>query len=105
VYVFIAFLSRLITSLGHQCQSATTKLKENLQNKSKRVKICNNTGITSENWIYCYVSWSWYTWWLSSQVYHMQWRTQEISEGGQSFVTIVWRHKSTLGEVPKARPC
>jgi len=21
-----------------------------------------------------------------------------------SFVTIVWRHKSTLGEVPKARP-
>jgi len=23
---------------------------------------------------------------------------------GQSFVTIVWRHKSTLGEVPKARP-
>jgi len=33
-----------------------------------------------------------------------QWRTQKISEGGQSFVTIVWRHKSTLGEVPKARP-
>jgi len=24
--------------------------------------------------------------------------------GGPSFVTIVWRHKSTLGEVPKARP-
>jgi len=33
-----------------------------------------------------------------------QWRTQKISEGGPSFVTIVWRHKSTLGEVPKARP-
>jgi len=28
-----------------------------------------------------------------------QWRTQKFSEGGQSFVTIVWRHKSTLGEV------
>ena len=35
---------------------------------------------------------------------HQQWCTQKISEGGQSFVTIVWRHKSTLGEVPKARP-
>jgi len=34
----------------------------------------------------------------------MQWRTQKISEGGPSFVTILWRHKSTLGEVPKARP-
>ena len=34
---------------------------------------------------------------------YAQWRTQKISEGGQSFVTIVWRHKSTLGEVPKAR--
>jgi len=33
-----------------------------------------------------------------------QWRTQKISEGVQSFVTIVWCHKSTIGEVPKARP-
>ena len=33
-----------------------------------------------------------------------QWRTQKISDGGASFVTIVRRHKSTLGEVPKARP-
>jgi len=28
-----------------------------------------------------------------------QWRGQNISEGGAKF-----RHKSTLGEVPKARP-
>jgi len=34
----------------------------------------------------------------------IQWRTSKLSEGGQSFFTIVWRHKSTLGEVPKARP-
>jgi len=27
----------------------------------------------------------------------------ENFRGGPSFVTIVWRHKSTLGEVPKAR--
>jgi len=33
-----------------------------------------------------------------------QWRTQKISKGGQSFVTIVWRHKLTVGEVPNARP-
>jgi len=33
-----------------------------------------------------------------------QWRRQKISEGGQSFITIVWRHESTLGEVPKACP-
>jgi len=33
-----------------------------------------------------------------------QWGTQKISEGGESFVTIVSRHKSTLGEVPKTRP-
>ena len=32
-----------------------------------------------------------------------QWRKQKISGGG-NFVAIVWRHKSTLGEVPKARP-
>jgi len=24
--------------------------------------------------------------------------------GGPSFVTIMWRHTSTLGEVPKTRP-
>jgi len=41
---------------------------------------------------------------------HSQWRTQKISEGygqvsSQSCdVTIVWRHKSTSGEVPTARP-
>jgi len=29
---------------------------------------------------------------------------RKFPRGGQSFVTIVWRHKSTLGEVPKARP-
>jgi len=39
---------------------------------------------------------------------YWQWRTQKISEGGQVSsqscdVTIVWRHKSTLGEMPKAR--
>jgi len=28
----------------------------------------------------------------------------ENFRGGESFVTIVWRHKSNLGEVPKARP-
>jgi len=33
----------------------------------------------------------------------LQWRTQKISGGGQSFVTIAWRHKSTLEEVPKTR--
>jgi len=33
-----------------------------------------------------------------------QWRTQNISEGRSSFVTIVWHHKSTLGEMSKARP-
>jgi len=41
--------------------------------------------------------------------YRDQWRTQKIFEGGQVSsqscdVTIVWCHKSTLGEVPKARP-
>jgi len=29
---------------------------------------------------------------------------RKFSREGQSFVTIVWRHKSTLGEVPKAQP-
>jgi len=33
-----------------------------------------------------------------------QWRTQKISQGSQVYVTIVWRHKSTLGKVAKVRP-
>ena len=28
----------------------------------------------------------------------------ENFRGGPTFITIVWRHKSILGEVPKARP-
>jgi len=28
----------------------------------------------------------------------------ENVRGGASFVTIVWRHISTLGDVPKSRP-
>jgi len=30
--------------------------------------------------------------------------SRKFSRGRPSFVTIVWRHKSTLVEVPKARP-
>jgi len=42
---------------------------------------------------------------FSCEVYkNCQRRTHKISEGRQSFVTLVWRHKSTLGEVPKAWP-
>jgi len=29
---------------------------------------------------------------------------RKLRRGEQSFVTIVWRHKSTLGEAAKARP-
>ena len=32
-----------------------------------------------------------------------QWRTQKIYEGGNSFVTIAWRHTSTFREVLKTR--
>jgi len=35
-------------------------------------------------------------------IYCKQWRTQKISEWEARF-TMVWRHKSTFGEVPKAR--
>jgi len=48
--------------------------------------------VSSAKFICC----CWRNPWCDCHVIH-QWHRQKISEGGTSFVTIVWRHKSTLG--------